>query len=216
MCNNKGSFMGIFDRFKNKKNDGCISSEQEDKVKYDMSNPMIKKMVDWIEHPMEFGKKPDSIKIVDKRTLFWPSYSNEDCYLLEYSVEGKKYIGFTGPTTWSFFDIDLTKLSYEDLYLRYTGWFIAFFTINSENYDKSLEGNNEGNVIESLYRTGLTEIKTLQRAYIGEDNYYEFFATKDGRKIKVVGIENDMQEYPIDSILPYYEYIGIAWDPLNI
>lgn len=212
--------MGIFDRFKKNKKETSKETSKDDQAwnsnNIDLSDPIIKKMVDWIEHPMEFGRKPDSIEIIDKRTLFWPSQKNEDCFLLKYSVDGKEYIGFTGPITWSFFDIDLSKVSYEDLYVRYTGWFIAFFTINSENYDKSKEGNNEEKVIDSLRKTGLSDIKTLQKAYIGGNNYYEFVADEGGQKLKVVGIENEMKEYPIDAVLPYFEYIGIGWDPLNI
>ena len=199
--------MGLFNRSKKNKAD---KNHQ-----LDLSNPIIKKMVDWIEHPMEFGKKPDSIEIVDQRSLFWPSRKNEDCYLLKYTVDDKEYIGFTGPISWSFFFIDLSKVSYEDLYIRYTGWYIAFYTTNADNYDKSLEGSNEKAVIESLQRSGLSEIKTLQKTLMGGDNYYEFSAEKGGQKIKMVGIENDMYEYPFDAVLPYFEYIGLSWGPFN-
>lgn len=208
--------MGLFDKFKKNKKDTPKDTSAKGNENLDLSNPIVKKMVDWIEHPMEFGKKPDSIEIINKRTLFWPSQRNEECYLLKFSVDNSEYIGFTGPTTWCFFDIDFSKVSFEELYIRYTGWFIAFFTINSENYDKSLEGTNEEKVIDSLRRTGLSDIKTLQKAFIGGNNYYEFSADKGGQKLKVVGIENEMQEYPSDSILPYFEYIGIGWDPLNV
>jgi len=40
-------------------------------------------MVDWIEHPMEFGKKPESINIIDERTLFWPSQQKEKCWIYD-------------------------------------------------------------------------------------------------------------------------------------
>jgi len=49
----------------------------------DLNNPIIKKMVDWIEHPMEFGKKPESINIIDERTLFWPSQQKEKCWIYD-------------------------------------------------------------------------------------------------------------------------------------
>lgn len=211
--------MGIFDRFKkNKKSDESNGSERkqpDSKNELNLYNPIIKKMVDWIEHPMEFGKKPDSIKIIDERTLFWPSQQNEKCYLCEYLVEGAKYIGFTGPTTWTFFDVDLAKLSNEDIYLRYTGWFICFFTINSESYDKSQEGLNEEKVKSDLLKTGLTELTCNQKSFLGGDTYYEFTAKEAGVTIIVVGTEGDMHKRPSNYILPYFEYIGIGWDPLS-
>ena len=211
--------MGIFDRFKKNKN--SKKTDKSEKIQanstndLNLDNPIIKKMVDWIEHPMEFGRKPDSIKIIDERILFWPSQQKEKCYLCEYIVDGDKYIGFTGPTTWTFFAVDLGKLSKEEIYLRYTGWFICFFTINSETYDKTKEGLNEEKVKSDLRRTGLVDITCNQKALLGGNTYYEFTADEGGEKIKVVGTEGDMHERPISYILPYYEYVGIGWDPLN-
>ncbi|WP_420572467.1 hypothetical protein [Kordia sp.] len=201
--------MGLFDRFKkNKKQDSNDNN-------LDLKNPIIKQMVEWLEHPMEFGKKPDAIEIVDKKSLFWPSQQQEDCYLLKYTFDGDEYIGFTGPTTWSFLGIDFSKVTHEELYLMYTGWFIAFFTSQSEGYDKSMEGNNEAEVIKYLEASGYENVETLQKVYLGERNYYEFSANSDGEKIKLVGIDDETDEYPADSILPFYHYIGTVWDPMN-
>ena len=127
--------MGLFDKFKKKGN---------------ANDQIIEKMIEWIKHPLEFGKKPDEISILDKQTLFWPSQKQEECYLIKYSVDKEEYIGFTGPISWSFFDIDFTKLNNKDLYIRYTGWCVVFYTINSEGYDKSKEGSDEAKVISSL------------------------------------------------------------------
>jgi hypothetical protein len=196
--------MGLLDRFKKQPSENL-----------DLKNPSIKKMVDWIEHPMEFNKKPDTAIIFDQRELFWPSQQNEICSLIKFSLDGDEYIGFTGPTTWCFIGIDFTKLTVEQLYERYTGWFIAFFTINSDNYDKSLEGTNENIVIEQLRRNGLDQISTVQKTFIGGNTYYEFIADEGGQKIKVIGTEEDLQEFPMEYILPYFEYIGIGWNPLD-
>jgi hypothetical protein len=211
--------MGIFDRFKKNKtsdnSDDLHGKKSNFNNDVNLSNPIIKKMVDWIEHPMEFGKKPDSIKIIDERMLFWPSQQKEQCYLCEYTVDGENYIGFTGPTTWTFFAVDLTKLTKEEIYLRYTGWFICFFTINAETYEKSKEGLNEEKVKADLMLAGLGELTCNQKAFIGGNTYYEFTAHEGLEKVKVVGTEGDMHKRPIDYILPFYEYIGIGWDPLN-
>lgn len=135
--------------------------------------------------------------------------------MIKFTVDNEEYIGFTGPITWCFIGIEFNKLSIEQLYERYTGWFIAFYTINSESYQKSLEGTNEANVIDKLHRRGFNEIKTIQKAFIGGENYYEFTAQEAGKKVIIVGTENDLQEFEIDHILPFYEYIGIGWNPLD-
>ncbi len=57
----------------------------------DLSNPIIKKMVEWIEHPLEFGKKPEKIEIANERILFLPNNQKEKCYLLT-SVQSKDLI----------------------------------------------------------------------------------------------------------------------------
>ncbi|MGZ4049172.1 MAG: hypothetical protein ACXVPU_13945 [Bacteroidia bacterium] len=205
--------MGLFDKFK-KKNEGNQSEDNSGKL--DLSNPAVKKMVEWIEHPMEFGKKPDTVRLLDERLLFWPSQKKEKCYLIEFTSGGNYYIGFTGPITWCFIGIDFKKLTFEQLYERYTGWFIAFFTLNSETYDKTLEGTNEEKIVKQLHKKGITNITVLQKAHLGGENYYEFLAEKAGEKIKVVGIENDLREHKTDYILPFFEYIGIVWNPLDI
>lgn len=196
--------MRIFDKFKRK-----------DESSLDLSNPGIRKMVDWINHPNEFNKKPDSAVVFDERDLFWPTQQNEHCYLIKYTVDGVEYIGFTGPTTWSFIGIDFSKMTIDNLYETYCGWYIAFYTFNSKEYNKEKEGENESVVLNKLVSEGYSEINKLQNLYIGTNNYYEFSAIKNGQKIKIVGIEDDLHEYSFDHLLPFYEYIGIGWNPLD-
>jgi len=201
--------MSFFDRFKKKQDE--ISS-----TNLDLSNPIIKRVVLWIEDPREFGKSPDEIKILDERLLFWPTGQNEKCFLVEFNVDGKYYIAFAGPIIWCFIGIDFKKLSCEQLYERYAGWYIAFHTLNSKDYDKASEGRNEAVVLSKLKSSGLASIETSQKIFIGGKTYYEFMTQSDGIKSRVVGVEDDLKKYPIDYVLPFYEYIGIGWDPLNV
>ena len=196
--------MGLFDRFKKGNNSNI-----------DLSNPSLKKMVDWIEHPMEFNKKPDSAIIFDERVLFWATQEIEHCTLVKFSVDGKEYIGFTGPITWCFLGIDFNKMSIDNLYETYCGWHIAFATLNSNEYDKLKEGNDLEVVKQKLAKDNYADIEKLQNVFLGGQNYYEFSATKNGLKIKIVGVEDDLQEYKHDYILPFYEFIGIRWNPLD-
>jgi|SRR5690554_108261 len=197
--------MGFFDRFK--KNNGSD---------LDLSNLGIKKMVEWIQHPMEFNRKPDNAIVFDERNLFWPTQKSEKCYLIKYTIDNVEYIGFTGPTTWSFIGIDFKKMSIENLYETYCGWYIAFFTSNSKEYEKSKEGLNEKIILEKLKLENYSEINKLENIFIGGNNYYEFSAMKNGIKIKIVGTEDNFREYSLEHILPFYEYIGIGWNPLEI
>jgi len=214
--------MGLFDWFKkkeklqNSKSQSFESNGPIHKSKLDLSHPVIRAKVDWIKHPMEFGREPDAIRIVDERVLFWPSRKKEKCYLLEYKVDKDTFIGFGGPTNWSFFAIDYSKLNYEELYLRYTGWFIAFFTASAKEYDKSKEGSNREAVIKELNRLGVDEIKINQVVLLGNENYYDISASEGGQAIRVVGTQGAFDELDAKTILPFYKRIGEDWGPFNL
>lgn len=181
----------------------------------DLSNLAIKKMVEWIESPMEFNKRPESAMVYDERDLFWPTNKTEHCYLIKYIVDNELYIGFVGPVTWSFIGIDFTKMTIDQLYETYCGWFIVFHTINSSEYTKLKEGFDEVLFNTILIGEGYQEINKLQNAFIGGNNYYEFSVKKDNNKSKIVGTCDNWESYPADYILPFYEYIGIGWNPLD-
>jgi hypothetical protein len=206
--------MGIFGFFKK---DKAVQEENSNHpTNLNLDDPIIKKMIDWIEHPMEFNKKPDCIEIFDQRDLFWPTQKIEKCYLLKFSINNKEYIGFTGPISWCFLDIDFTKLKKEDLYMRYTGWFTVFATINSGNYNKSQEGSNKDLVVKKLEKQAYSDIEVLQSANLGGENYYEFKCKKDNEVLKVVGTQNNLSSFKMDHILPFFEFIGIQWEPFNL
>lgn len=196
--------MGIFDNFKSS-NSSSI----------DLSNNAIKRMVEWIAHPMEFDKEPESAVIFDERNLFWHTNQTEYCSLIKFVVDKEEYIGITGPITWCFIGVDFNKMTIDNLYETYCGWHIVFASINSKDYDKKMEGINEMLIIEKLSSENFKVLKKLQNVFIGGNNYYEFLAEKDGNKIKLVGTENEMIEYSIAHILPFYEYVGIGWNPLD-
>jgi tetratricopeptide (TPR) repeat protein len=196
----------------------------KDEPKIDLSNKEImnivqeaekitQSMIEWIAHPMEFGKKPDRIEIVDSRDLFCPSKKVEKCYLLKYTVDNKEYIGFiTRAITWSFLQIDFSKLSFDELYLRYMGWFVTFLTINAENYNKNLEGSNQDTIIANLESKGYTDMQVITHICMAEVNYYEF-RCKD---VTVVTNGEEIKEYPTDHILPFYEFVGQIWRPFDL
>jgi hypothetical protein len=196
--------MGLFDRFKRGNNSNI-----------DLSNPSIKSMVDWIQHPTEFNKMPDTAVIFDERNLFWATQKTEHCALIKFSVDGQEYVGFTGPITWCFLGVDFNRMSIDSLYETYCGWHIAFATLNSKEYNKVDEGSNFETVAQKLAKSNYADIQKLQNVFIGGQNYYEFSATQNGAKVKIVGVEDDLQEYKNDHILPFYEYIGIGWNPLD-
>ena len=65
-------------------------------------------MADWLQHPNELGKLPDSLEIVDHREIYWPPCEDTRAVtLLKWRKGEKEGIGMTGgTTTWCFFSQD--------------------------------------------------------------------------------------------------------------
>jgi hypothetical protein len=158
--------MGLFDFFK-----------KEEKT--EKKSKPITDMTEWIKHPMEFNKTPESVEIADSKILFTPNQKSEECYLMRFRVDGKEFIGFTGPITWCFFDIDFAGHSFEDLYLKYIGWYVYFLANHSGKY-KELEKESDREPFKKLLEDdGYTKITITQAANIAGGNYYVATATQD-------------------------------------
>ena len=177
----------------------------------------IEEMTQWIESPMEFGKKPTEIHVLDSKKIFWPSKEIEEAFLIKYTMsDGEEYIGFTGPVTWSFFDIDFKSLSKEDLYERYTGWFICFISHNSNSTNKSDLASDKDHMVEKLKALGYQDLIVNQNVLIANENFYEIKAVKEGHIKFVVGSVSQHIEYDSSTALPLYAFAGEMWNPLNI
>ena len=177
----------------------------------------IKEMSNWLESPMELNEKPKTISIKDYRKLYWPSRQIEDAYLVEFTdSEDSRYIGFTGPITWTFFGIDFEQLSDEELYNLYTGWFICFFSAQQE--DQAIEGQEEfkTQIRNYLVENGYESIVFRQTVIMGGQMYYEIKASKSGNESFVVGVGGELTEYDGKVILPLYKFVGEMWNPLDL
>jgi hypothetical protein len=83
-------------------------------------------LVGWLATPEQFGVAPQSIELIDARTLYWPGYDEpRDCYLFRYYYQlpqgGYHNIGIAGPLTLTF-PYDLNNLAVEDVYSAFAGW----------------------------------------------------------------------------------------------
>ena len=82
---------------------------------------------EWIAHPSELGNYPDSVEVVDHRTLYWPPTADERMvWLLKYSSsdeDGKPRsgIGMVGSITFALFGVT-QSMSVEDIYVEHCAW----------------------------------------------------------------------------------------------
>jgi hypothetical protein len=187
----------------------------------------LQEMSSWIEHPLEFNKKPEHIEILSQTRLFWPTQQVEDCFLVKFRMKDDptEYIGFTGPITWCFFSIDFSALTHEELYLRYTGWYIAFSTRDFEPPAELVEELAEKErKMMNRWKKHMDNITIEDKLFIGEEYYYVLKGYPKNPVLKTVsdtpkleiGTHKNQQYYPIDAILPFFRHMGMIWDPFYV
>lgn len=82
----------------------------------------------WLSHPNELARLPDSVEIVDQRTLRWPpDFGERRMRLIRYRVrdsEGKEdsAVGLVGSTTFCLFGTKLDERPPEDGYALHLAW----------------------------------------------------------------------------------------------
>lgn len=81
-------------------------------------------MCHWLSHPNEYGEPPDSIELMDKRTLYWPpTRDTRELRLFSFAYEKNRHrkqrhvgVGMVGSVTWAFFDETKPSMKPEDIY----------------------------------------------------------------------------------------------------
>jgi hypothetical protein len=179
----------------------------------DLSHTAVRQLVDWIKSPLEFGKAPDGLVIIDERKLFWPTREVLDCYLMAYTVDSKNYVGLAGPTPWTFFGIDYSSLTMEELYLIYVGWYIATFTPPPETDHTIDKDPSLIELIDYMKGDGFHNPVCVQRINLNGVVYYEIHAEHAKGKSVIVGSDGDFNDTWEPKVLSLYEKIGQDWDP---
>jgi hypothetical protein len=81
-------------------------------------------MCDWLAHPNEYGEPPDTITLMDTRTIYWPPTQDTREVRLFSFVYGKSAprekrrvgVGMVGSMTWSFVDETKPTMKPEMIY----------------------------------------------------------------------------------------------------
>lgn len=79
----------------------------------------------WLAHPMEFGRPPTDIKMLDSRELFWPpTRDRRQLWLFRYRYDDTKDdgIGCVGSVTFALFGEATADLPPEDVYGLHCAW----------------------------------------------------------------------------------------------
>ncbi len=47
-------------------------------------------------------------------------------------------------------------------------------------------------------------------------NYYEIKCKKGNAQLKIVYTGGNITQYKVEHLLPYFEFIGLQWEPFNL
>jgi hypothetical protein len=80
----------------------------------------------WLSEPTQFGLAPSEMKLLDRRELFWPGYSEpKQCFLFRFSYRTNQgtwsNVGIAGPAVHAA-SAPLESLAVEDIYALFAGW----------------------------------------------------------------------------------------------
>jgi hypothetical protein len=98
-----------------------------DAVPAHASDPTFRAMaesIDWLSHPNEMGRPPDTIELFDHREAYWPPTDDErPLWLFRYSYDGDRQgLVMYGSTTFALFGETTTNLTPEDAYALHCCW----------------------------------------------------------------------------------------------
>jgi hypothetical protein len=81
------------------------------------------RMADWLAHPQELGRLPDSLELLDQRELRWPATGEVELQsLLHWKLGDDEGISWTGSSTWALFSIAEPDMPILDLFAMYNSW----------------------------------------------------------------------------------------------
>ncbi len=91
----------------------------------------LAEMAAWLSHPLEFGRPPDELAVLDHRRIHWPpTRDDRDLWLVRYRYAGAADdgaqddvgVGCVGSVTFALFGEATEKLDPDDLYGLYCCW----------------------------------------------------------------------------------------------
>lgn len=90
----------------------------------DNSRAVEQKMAEWLAHPMEFGVRPESVRLKHTYKADLITYGKLDIHLVDYTMpDGTTGRGFVNEgLTWSFLGPEVDSIKDEELFVAYCGW----------------------------------------------------------------------------------------------
>lgn len=150
-------------------------------------------MANWLAHPMEFGAQPEEIEEIHRERTYWPLFDKKvQLAFHRYRMkDGFTSIGITGPITWIFLGDDLNGFTIEELKYLYAGWYIAFAAVNSSNYAKEKNQQQQQALTERLSAKVAGFVSVVDYLAFGELVFYAYKIKRGDEEITIATDKTD-------------------------
>jgi hypothetical protein len=151
----------------------------------------IAELAVWLAQPHQVGLPPSHLEIIDRRRMFWPSFSLPiQCLLIRYAYDlgTRKWsnIGIVGPVVHCM-QADLGNLSFDDIYACYAGWHAEhdeIFEVPAEQWNARQQSTG-AELVRYLEREGFSNVQPSFLGMLLDEVALVGMATRDGKPCSV-------------------------------
>lgn len=178
------------------------------------SKAIESRMATWLAHPLEFGKPPVSVRYratLPTRIMGEPA----EMHLVDFEMPGGiRRRGMVGPVEWAFQGpIDYDRVTDVELVVAFTGWFITFNGLQRGIIETKFEPTTLGTVRTTLTKAGLTDVELEDRYRLGDTEFFELKARRNGRSVLVAATGEDFlvvqETSPLWPLPAVYTLLGL-------
>ncbi|WP_164104015.1 HEAT repeat domain-containing protein [Candidatus Laterigemmans baculatus] len=156
----------------------------------------------WLSQPQQMAVPPTAVEVIDRRTLYWPSYASPtDCFLVrfEYNLGERNYsnVGITGPMVHAV-GADVADLPVDDIYAIYAGWQAEhedIFTVPAERWNAAQKRLAKP-LVEHLDRMGFEQLEPVLLGFILDEHALVARAVRDETACLVVTDGLEVIDHP--------------------
>ena len=147
-------------------------------------------MAEWLAHPMEFGVRPEMVRLKRTYTAELVTYGNVQIHLVDYRMPSAT-IGrglVIDSLTWSFLGDHVNLINDDDLFVAYCGWAWLFPALQAGTAQTTfVSSGEESKFLAQKQQQGITDIEVLSRYKIQTSELTEFMGKQNGVPVKGAG-----------------------------
>jgi len=194
----------------------------------------IREMTEWLSHPMEYGRPPEEVSVYYRKKLPWFGSPEEKVFLMSWTMDnGDSFIGFTGPTTWSFAGIPMAEVKgmYKkthklDLINLYAGWHLAWMLSEDNPSCRKPDPGLQEKTLKGLEEQGWTDLQYSTYIKVGENEHFVYSGRKREKDFHIhvkyekgglqpMGNRSIEKSTPVNGRIPLFFWLGVYYGPIR-